>query len=147
MTVPPTTVPTHELTNAEQQHALDTLTDARARGRASDTRAAEHQVIQTHLSFAAALARRCHGRGVDSEDLLQLARLGLVKAVKRWDPGTGAAFIPYTYPTILGELNGTSGTTAPSSGRPAVCGSCTAKPNCSPPTWSNGWADRPPTRN
>ncbi len=104
VTVPPTTVPTHELTNAAQQHALDTLTDARARGRAAHTRAAEHQVIQTHLSFAAALARRYHGRGADSEDLMQLARLGLVKAVKRWDPGTGAAFIPYAYPTILGEL-------------------------------------------
>ena len=95
---------THELTNAAQRGALDALVKARADGRAGVVGAAEHHVVVEHLELATALSRRYRGRGIDGEDLLQLARLGLVKAVKRWTPELGADFIPFAYPTILGEL-------------------------------------------
>ncbi|SDP45827.1 RNA polymerase sigma-B factor [Nakamurella panacisegetis] len=98
------TASSYELTTAAQQDALDRLITARTSGSESAIRSAEHAVISTHLAFATALGRRYRGRGVDQDDLQQLARLGLVKAVKRWLPDVGNDFAPYAYPTILGEI-------------------------------------------
>jgi RNA polymerase sigma-B factor len=61
-------------------------------------------VVTAHLSLATALARRYYSRGLDIDDLQQLAFLGLVRAVKRWDPDVGAEFVSYAYPVILGEI-------------------------------------------
>jgi RNA polymerase sigma-B factor len=55
------------------------------------------------LPFAARLARRYRGRGEYLEDLEQVARLGLVKAVDRYDPERGS-FTAYAVITISGEL-------------------------------------------
>ncbi|GGN08773.1 RNA polymerase sigma-B factor [Actinoplanes campanulatus] len=55
------------------------------------------------LPFAGRLARRYRGRGEHMEDLEQVARLGLVKAVDRYDPGRGS-FTAYAVITISGEL-------------------------------------------
>ena len=104
ITATSTSTSTRELTNAAQRRALDALVRARVHGRSGAVGAAEHQVVVEHLELATALARRYRGRGIDGEDLLQLARLGLVKAVKRWTPELGADFIPFAYPTILGEI-------------------------------------------
>ena len=98
------TASTYELTTVAQQHALDALVSARAAASPAAIRAAEQSVICEHLSFATALGKRYRGRGVDQDDLQQLARLGLVKAVKRWQPDLGHDFVPYAYPTILGEI-------------------------------------------
>ena len=103
MSIAPTTY-THERVTPTQQLALTALISARTAGAPGAIRAAEHAVINEHLGFATALARRYGGRGIDFEDLQQLARLGLVKAVKRWQPEVGADFLPYAFPTILGEL-------------------------------------------
>lgn len=54
--------------------------------------------------MAVRLARRFRHRGETFEDLRQVARLGLVKAVSRFDPGRGTAFPRFAVPTILGEL-------------------------------------------
>jgi len=94
----------HQEASAEQQDALHQLIVARFDGAPRLIKAAEHAVVCAHLSFAGALARRYRGRGVELEDLRQLARLGLVKAVKRWQPAVGAEFLPFAYPTILGEI-------------------------------------------
>ena len=87
-----------------QQAALDALIGARATGSVAAVRVTEQQVINEHLGFATALARRYRGRGLEFDDLEQLARLGLVRAVKRWQPEVGADFLPYASPTILGEI-------------------------------------------
>jgi RNA polymerase sigma-B factor len=55
------------------------------------------------LPFAGRLARRYGGRGESSEDLEQVARLGLVKAIDRYDPERGS-FTAYAVITISGEI-------------------------------------------
>ena len=94
----------YELAGIAQQQALENLIQARDTGNPARIRSAEHGVICEHLSFAAALGKRYRGRGIDGDDLEQLARLALVKAVKRWDPELCTDFLPYAYPTILGEI-------------------------------------------
>jgi len=60
-------------------------------------------LVLEHLSLATALARRFANRGVDADDLEQVARLALVKAAKRYDPDHGP-FPPFATATIQGEL-------------------------------------------
>jgi RNA polymerase sigma-B factor len=55
------------------------------------------------LPFASRLARRYRGRGEPLEDLEQVARLGLVKAIDRYDPARGS-FTAYAVITISGEI-------------------------------------------
>jgi RNA polymerase sigma-B factor len=62
------------------------------------------QVVTLCLPFAERLARRFAGLGEASADLAQVAALGLLKAVDRYDPGMGTDFAAYATPTIVGEL-------------------------------------------
>ena len=82
----------------------DQREDRRLRRRAlTGDRHAQERLIEKHLPLAAHLARRYDRRGEPLDDLLQVARLALVKAAGRWDPRRGA-FTTYAVPTILGEL-------------------------------------------
>jgi RNA polymerase sigma-B factor len=66
--------------------------------------AARTELIERFLPLARMLARR-HARRSDSlDDLEQVARLGLVKAIDRFDPSRGNDFASYAVPTITGEL-------------------------------------------
>ncbi|MCL8025263.1 sigma-70 family RNA polymerase sigma factor [Nocardioides bruguierae] len=77
----------------------------RARACSAERRAAyEAEVVALHLGLSQDLARRYRGRGIADEDLLQVAGLGLVKAVRGYDPTLGHDFVGYAVPTILGEL-------------------------------------------
>jgi RNA polymerase sigma-B factor len=62
------------------------------------------ELIQDHLGLALALARRFAGRGEAVEDLEQIATLGLLKAVERFEPERGLAFSTFATPTIAGEI-------------------------------------------
>ncbi|MFS7871862.1 SigB/SigF/SigG family RNA polymerase sigma factor [Streptomyces asiaticus] len=62
------------------------------------------KLVEAWLPMAHRLARRYRNRGENQEDLEQVAALGLVKAVDRYDPQRGGAFQPYAIPTIVGEL-------------------------------------------
>ncbi|WP_433362584.1 SigB/SigF/SigG family RNA polymerase sigma factor [Actinoplanes sp. CA-142083] len=61
------------------------------------------EFVGVALPFARRLARRYRGRGEPAEDLEQVARLGLVKSVNRYDPERGS-FTAYAIVTITGEI-------------------------------------------
>jgi RNA polymerase sigma-B factor len=61
-------------------------------------------MVERHLGLARHLALRYSDSGEPLEDLFQVASLGLVNAVDRFDPSRGIAFTTFAVPTILGEL-------------------------------------------
>lgn len=62
------------------------------------------RAIECYLPLARRLAARYHRRQEPFEDLVQVANLGLVKAVERYDPERGTRFTSFAVPTISGEL-------------------------------------------
>ncbi|MER5341491.1 RNA polymerase sigma factor SigF [Streptomyces mirabilis] len=62
------------------------------------------QIVEAWLPMANRLAGRFRNRGESLEDLRQVAALGLVKAVDRYDPELGNAFESYAVPTVTGEI-------------------------------------------
>ena len=56
-------------------------------------------VVLLNLGLADGIASRYLGRGIDRDDLVQVARLGLVKAVRRFRPGLGQSFAGFAAPT------------------------------------------------
>ena len=62
------------------------------------------ELICLHLGVASSIASRYNARGVDGEDLQQVAYLALTKAAQRFDPSTGHPFMAFAVPTIRGEV-------------------------------------------
>ena len=81
------------------------LEDARLQRRhlAGDRRAAT-ELAERYLPLARRLALRYRHRGEPIDDLIQVASVGLVNALQRWDPDRGTTFATFAVPTILGEL-------------------------------------------
>ena len=81
------------------------LEDARLQRRhKSGDRQAAAELAERYLPLARRLALRYRNRGEPLDDLIQVASVGLVNAVRRWDPDRGTAFATFAVPTILGEL-------------------------------------------
>lgn len=84
----------------------------------AEFRRQQNRIVATCLPLADHIARRFDGRGEARDDLVQVARLGLVKAVNRFDIDfyadfeaeaqaggeTGADFVAFAVPTIMGEI-------------------------------------------
>ena len=83
--------------------AADTYVARAAGAGPAEQSALRGQLTELCLPFAGRLARRYRGRGEPLEDLEQVARIGLLKAVDRYDPGRGS-FTAYAVVTITGEL-------------------------------------------
>src|SRR3954470_5988242 len=62
------------------------------------------ELVNRYLSFAKGLAMRYRGASESPDDLIQVANLGLVNAIDRFDPERGTPFAAFASPTILGEL-------------------------------------------
>jgi RNA polymerase sigma-B factor len=86
-----------------QPESAETLEAFREYHRTGDQRL-RNQLVETHLDLARREALRFAGRGEPVDDLLQVARLGMLKAVERFDPTLGVPFSAFARPTIAGEL-------------------------------------------
>ena len=71
---------------------------------ASGDPAIREELVRRNLPFAKRLALRYRGASEPFDDLLQVANLGLLNAVDRFDPERGIPFTAFATPTILGEL-------------------------------------------
>jgi RNA polymerase sigma-B factor len=65
---------------------------------------AREELVERFLPLARDLALRYAYTDEPYDDLLQVASLGLIKAIDRFEPGRGTKFTSYAAPTILGEL-------------------------------------------
>ncbi|GAA2148146.1 sigma-70 family RNA polymerase sigma factor [Humibacillus xanthopallidus] len=62
------------------------------------------RLVLLYLDLCGSMASRYDGRGIEHDDLEQVARLALVKAIDRYVPGQGPSFAAFAVPTISGEL-------------------------------------------
>jgi RNA polymerase sigma-B factor len=109
----------HVATSQTTTAVADRPTDARATRRTETARLLEEaalaaseqeraslldDVIRLNMQVAGEIARRYHNRGVPSDDIDQVANLGLVKAAQAFDPAQGSDFLSFAVPTIRGEI-------------------------------------------
>ncbi|WP_420120177.1 sigma-70 family RNA polymerase sigma factor [Nakamurella sp.] len=88
----------------ERRGCLDRLAAARSADDRAALRRCESAVVERFRPYADRIARRFRGRGVEDDDLRQLARLGLCKAVQRWRPELDPGLTHFASPTIEGEI-------------------------------------------
>ncbi|NLG25563.1 MAG: sigma-70 family RNA polymerase sigma factor [Clostridiales bacterium] len=72
--------------------------------RANPTPDLRKRLVEAHLGIAGMVARKFSGRGVEYDDLYQVASLALLKALDRFDTEKGVSFISYAMPTMVGEV-------------------------------------------
>ncbi|WP_413806508.1 SigB/SigF/SigG family RNA polymerase sigma factor [Streptomyces sp. OE57] len=96
---------------AHPRHPHDDVPDTSAEFRRIATlpdgpskEALRQDVVRAWMPMAERLAGQFRNRGEATEDLRQVAMVGLVKAVRRYDPDRGSAFESYAVPTVVGEV-------------------------------------------
>jgi RNA polymerase sigma-B factor len=82
----------------------DDLDELFARWQRQDDRGARETLVQRFMPLARSLARRYDRSSEPFDDLLQVASVGLLKALDRFDPSRGHSFPSFAVPTILGEM-------------------------------------------
>ncbi|HLI61591.1 MAG TPA: SigB/SigF/SigG family RNA polymerase sigma factor [Solirubrobacteraceae bacterium] len=75
-----------------------------ARYRTTGDAAVVEELVLRYEPLVRSVARRYHARGEPLDDLVQVANVGLLKAIQRFDPERGFAFTSFATPTMLGEL-------------------------------------------
>ena len=87
--------------NGLEKGAQDALVARYIHSRDPDLR---DEVVRAYLPAARSVARKFAGRGVDEDDLFQVASLAMVKALDRFDPEKGVKFVSYVIPSMVGEV-------------------------------------------
>ena len=87
--------------NGLEKGAQDALVARYIPSRDPDLR---EEVVRAYLPAARSVARKFAGRGVDEDDLFQVASLAMVKALDRFDPEKGVKFVSYVIPSMVGEV-------------------------------------------
>jgi RNA polymerase sigma-B factor len=72
--------------------------------RRTNSRRLRNELVEAHRDLAERVARRYAHRGEPLDDLVQVAMVGLLKSVERFDPARGLAFSSFAVPTIAGEI-------------------------------------------
>src|SRR5436190_4200229 len=89
---------------ADVIHRVPTSGGAQQDGVQRDDAKRRAAMVAAHAGLARSLARRFANRGESLDDLVQVAMLGLLKAVDRFDPDRGVQFSTYATSTISGEI-------------------------------------------
>lgn len=63
-----------------------------------------NEIVSKYMYLAEIISRKFLNRGLDYEDIFQVACIALIKAVERFDPGKGVKFVSFATPTIIGEI-------------------------------------------
>lgn len=77
---------------------------SRTRTACDQHEALREQLVRLHIPLAEHLARRFRNRGEPLDDLVQVAVVGLLKAIDGFDPDRGVDFTSYAIPTMVGEI-------------------------------------------
>ncbi|MDF3280990.1 SigB/SigF/SigG family RNA polymerase sigma factor [Gordonia sp. N1V] len=88
----------------EYADVIPMLAEMRAESDADHRSVLRDRVIERCLPLAEHVARRFADRGEAFDDLVQVARIGLVNAVDRFDVERGANFLSFAVPTVMGEV-------------------------------------------
>ena len=91
-------------TDARREATARLFAEMAQTGSEVERRALRDEVIRLNVPVATSIAMRYRGRGETVDDLVQVASLGLVKAVDGFDPDRGRDFLAYAVPTISGEV-------------------------------------------
>lgn len=65
---------------------------------------AEARLLEENAGLVRSISRRFLGRGTDEEDLIQIGTIGMLRAIRSFDPDRGTLFSTYAVPLIIGEL-------------------------------------------
>ena len=87
--------------NEETKYAENLALLARVR---EGDRAATEEIVKRNAGLVSSIACRFIGRGTEYEDLVALGNLGLLKAIRSFDPARGCALSTYAVPLIFGEI-------------------------------------------
>lgn len=90
-----------ESTSLNEPAGTDALFDRYARKRDVEIR---NEIVKKHMYLPEIISRKFLNRGVDFDDIYQVACVALIKAVERFDPGKGFKFVSFATPTIIGEI-------------------------------------------
>lgn len=94
-----------DATAAAHERPEPAALDARfAEFRRTGDRKLRNELVEANRDLAMRAARRFANRGEPLDDLVQVAMVGLLKSVERFDPGRGLAFSSFAMPTITGEI-------------------------------------------
>lgn len=63
-----------------------------------------NEIVSQYLPYAKVIARKFSGKGVELDDLIQIASLGLIYSAERFDPRRGIRFSTFATATIVGEI-------------------------------------------
>ena len=63
-----------------------------------------NEIYKRYANIAQAVARKYVGRGIEYEDILQVARMSLLKSIERFDIDRGVKLQSFATPTIIGEI-------------------------------------------
>ncbi|MGI6668496.1 MAG: SigB/SigF/SigG family RNA polymerase sigma factor [Acetivibrionales bacterium] len=88
-------------TSRNEPADMDALFEKYARERDVEVR---NEIVKKHMYLAEIISRKFLNRGVDYDDIYQVACVALIKAVERFDPGKGFKFASFATPTIVGEI-------------------------------------------